>query len=68
MTKKRGEFFQRDELDEDFMGTINETPVSVLEGKHSSKTIPPCDTLETYKATPIFIPVNITEESVESVA
>ena len=56
------------ELAEDFTGMINETVVSVLEGKHPSKTIPSCDTLETYKDTPIFIPVNITKESVELVA
>ena len=34
---------------------------------NSSKTIPSCATLETYKETPIFIPVDITEEAVESV-
>ena len=33
-----------------------------------SKTILSCDTLETYEETPIFIPVDITEEAVESVA
>ena len=50
------------------MGTINETAVSVLEGKHTSKTIPSYAALETYKETPIFILVDITEEAVESVA
>ena len=59
---------QLDELAEDRMGTINKTVTSVLEGKHPSKTIPSCATLETYKETPIFITVNITKESVESVA
>ena len=33
-----------------------------------SKKILSCDTLETYEETPIFIPVDITEEAVESVA
>ena len=47
---------------------INETVALVLEGKHPSKTISSCATLETYKETPIFIPVGITEEAVESVA
>ena len=50
------------------MGVINKTVVSVWEVKHTSETIPSCDTLETYEDTPIFIPVNITEESVELVA
>ena len=37
-------------------------------GKNPSETIPSCATLETYEETFIFIPVNVTEESVESVA
>ena len=37
-------------------------------GKHPSKTIPSYPTLETYEETPILIPVDITEEAVESVA
>ena len=53
---------------EDRTGTINETVVSILEGKHTSKTIPSCGTLETYEETHIFIPINITEKAVESVA
>ena len=56
------------ELSEDHTGTINDTATSVLEGKHPSKTIFSCATLETYKETPIFVPVNIMEETVESVA
>ena len=32
------------------------------------KTIPSCATLETYEEAPIFIPVKITDEDVESVA
>ena len=55
-------------LAEDHTGTIHETVTSVLEGKHPSKTILSCATLEIYKETPIFIPVEITEEAVESVA
>ena len=53
---------------EDRTGTINETVVSVLEGKRLSETTISCDALETYKETPVFIPVDITEEAVESVA
>ena len=52
----------------DRTGMINETAASVLEGKHPSETIPSCATLETYGDTLIFIPVDITEEDVESVA
>ena len=47
---------------------INETVTLVLEGKIPSETIPSCATLETYEETHISIPVNITEEAVESVA
>ena len=50
------------------MVTIKKTVTSVLEGKHPSKKIPSCATLETYEETPIFIPFDITEEAVESVA
>ena len=39
-----------------------------MELKHTSETIPYYATLETYKETPIFIPVDIREEPVESVA
>ena len=59
---------QPDELAEDRTGTINETVTSVLEGKHPSRTIPSCAKLEMYEETPIFIPVDITEEAIESVA
>ena len=38
-----------------------------MEGGNSSEIIPFCATLETYEETPIFIPVNVTEEDVESV-
>ena len=64
---KRG-VFQPEKLAEDCTGTINKTVTSVLEGKHPSETIFSCVTLETYEETPIFIPVDITEEAVESVA
>ena len=57
-----------DELAEDRTGMINETAASVLEEKHPSKKIPSCATLETYEETPIFIPVDIKEEAVKSVA
>ena len=41
--------------------------MSVLAGKPPHKKIPSCVTIETYDETPIFIPVYITEDSVESV-
>ena len=66
--REKGGVLQPEELAEDCTGMINKTVTSVLEGKHLSKTIPCCATLETYDETPIFIPVNITEEAVESVA
>ena len=68
MKGKRGGSLQPEELSEDHTGTIKETVISVLEGKHPSKTIPSCATLETYKETHIFNSVDITEEAVESVA
>ena len=60
----KGGIFQPDELAEDCTGAINKTVASVLEGKHPSKTIPSCDTLEMYEEMPIFIPVDIAEETV----
>ena len=39
-----------------------------MEGKLPIKKFPSCATLETHEDTPVFIPVEITEESVESVA
>ena len=59
---------QLDKLAADHTGTIKKTIVLVLEGKHPSKTIPSCATLETYEEAHIFIPVDIMEEDVESVA
>ena len=55
------------ELAEYQAGIINETVASVLVGKHQHKTIPFYSTLETYEETPIFIPVDITEDAVEMV-
>ena len=46
------------------MGMINKTIISVLEVKHPSKTIPSCARFENYEETPIFIPVDTTEEAV----
>ena len=66
--REKGGFLQPDKLAEDCIGTINKTVASVLDGKCPSKTITSCTTLETYEKTPIFIPINITEESVEYVA
>ena len=55
-------------FDEDRTGTINESVTLVLEGRPPSEKIPSCVTLESYEETPIFIPVDIIEESVEFVA
>ena len=65
--REKGGVLQPDKLAADRTGKINETVTSVLEGEHLIKTIPSCATLETYEDTPILIPVDITEESVESV-
>ena len=59
---------QPDKLEEDQTGTINKTPASVLEGKHPNEKKSCCDTLQTYDKTPIFIPVDITEDAVKLVA
>ena len=66
--REKGGVLQQDELAEDLTGTINETVASVLEGKHPREKIISCSTLETYEETPIFIPIDITEGAVESVA
>ena len=66
--REKGGFFQPDELAEDRTGTINDTVASVLEGKHPSEKISSCAELKTYEETPIFIPIDITEEAIESVA
>ena len=62
--REKGGVLQPDELAADRTGKINETVPLVLEGKNPSETIPSCVTLETYDETPIFIPVDITEEAV----
>ena len=51
----------------DKMGIINETVVYVLAGEIRKK-ISTCSTLEAYDETPIFIPVEITEGVVKSLA
>ena len=66
--RKKGGVLQPGKLAADSTDGINDTVVSVLEGKHPNKTILSCATLETYEETPIFIPVDITEEAVESEA
>ena len=66
--EKGGEFCNLTNWPADRTGTIDETVTSVLEGKHLSEIIPSCATLETYEETHIFIPVDITEEALESVA
>ena len=54
---------QPEKLAADITGTINKTVTLELE-KKSIEKITSCTTLETYEETPIFIPVNITEEAV----
>ena len=54
--RKKGGVLQLDELAKDSTVTINKTVASVLEGKHTSETIPSCATLETYEDTPILFP------------
>ena len=68
MTGKWVGVLQHEILAEDCTGTINKTVILVLEEKHPSETIPSCATIETYKETPIFIPIDMTEEAAESVA
>ena len=65
--REKGGVLQPEQLDEDKTGTINETVTSFLEVTQPRKTIPSCATLETYEQTPIFIPIDITEEAVELV-
>ena len=63
--RKKGGCLYPDELAEDFTGTISKTVPSVLEGKHPSKTIPSCATLETYEEMPILILINSKGEAIE---
>ena len=64
---EKGRVLQLRELDEDCTGTINENVTYHLEGGNTSKTILSCATLKMYEVTTILIPVDITEEAVESV-
>ena len=57
--------FQPNELALDETGVINETVSSFLAGK-PLHDLPPCSTLEVYNKTPIFSPVYIKEDVVES--
>ena len=66
--REKGGVFQPEKLAADRTGMIIKNVASVLQGGNYSRTIPSYATLETYKETPIFIPVDITEEAVESVA
>ena len=59
---------QPDKLADDCTSTINETFELVLEAKHPHEKNLSFAALETYNETPIFIPVDITEYAVESVA
>ena len=65
---EKGGVLQPDELSVDCTGMVNKTAALVLEGKYPSEIIPFCATSEMYEGTPIFIPVDITEEAIESVA
>ena len=56
---------QPGKLASDKTGVINETLTSVLEDKHPHEKIPTCSTLEAYNETPIFIPVDTTEDVVK---
>ena len=47
------------------MVIINKTAASVLEGKHPHEKIHSCATLEMYHKTPIFILVDITQDTVK---
>ena len=66
--REKGVFFQPNELAGYSTVTINKIVASVLYGGNPSETIPSCATLETYEETPNFIPIDITEEAVDSVA
>ena len=50
------------------MRIINETVALVLAGKYQHGKIPSCATLKMCDETPIFIPVDITEDTVKLVA
>ena len=59
---------QPDELVSDRTGVINKTFAYLLTEKHTQENISSCSMLETYNETPIFIPVDIAEDAVKSVA
>ena len=50
------------------MGFIDKSVMEVLAGKRTPERKTHCSTLEVYYETPVFIPVDITEDAVESVA
>ena len=50
------------------MGFMEKIIVEVLAGEHLSKRKPHCYTLEAYKETPAFIPIDISEDMVKLVA
>ena len=66
--REKGGVLQPEKLAEDRTDNINKTATSVLKGKHQCEKIPSYSTLETYEETHIFIPIDLTEEAVESVA
>ena len=66
--RETGGGFKPNNFSENITGFINETDASVLAGKHLHGKIPSCATLETYKKMPIFIPIDIMEDAVESFA
>ena len=49
-------------------GIMEETVATVLVGKNLHRPPPPCSTLVLYDKMPIFIPMEITEDVVKSVA
>ena len=66
MTEKSGEFFNPTNFLK-IAGHDKKNRRIGFGGGNPSKIIPPCVTLEMYKETPIFIPVDIMERAVESV-
>ena len=50
------------------IGRLDKTAVEVLSGKKKAQQKPLRVALEVYEATPVFIPVDITEDVVKSVA
>ena len=52
----------------DITGFTDKTVVEVLVGKHPPERKPHCSMLQEYQVMPIFIPVDFTEDLVESVS